>query len=56
MPKDDFEGKEHGPSGFVNRIDKKYGFTSVTNLKVQGDTERDAKSMKTDHISPALEG
>ena len=52
---DDFERKEHGPSGFVNKIDKKYRLTTVTNFNVQVDTERNAKSMKTDHMSP-LEG
>lgn len=48
---DEFERGEQGPSTYFNIVlEKKFGITTVTNLKAEGNHEKTAKRLKTDDI------
>ena len=48
--KDDFERGERGPGAYIRKVEKKFGITTVTNLKVKEPTERTAKRVKIDDM------
>ncbi|XP_044168316.1 uncharacterized protein LOC122952504 [Acropora millepora] len=47
---DEFERGEQGTSTYFNIVEKKFGITTVTNLKAEGTHEKTAKRLKTDDI------
>lgn len=48
--KDDFERGEQGPGAYIRKVEKKFGRTTMTNLKVKGPAERTAKRVKIDDM------
>ena len=47
---DEFERGEQGPSTYFKIVEKKFGITTVANLKAEGTHEKTAKRLKTDDI------
>ena len=47
---DAFERGEQGPSTYLHKVEKKFGITMVTNLKVKATNETSGKRRKIDDI------